>query len=256
MDELRGTQRQRKAAERQFHNERFGGADDSRAGLSKWYTAVAAGARLQSETIKRLGAGADVLEVGCADGRLSLIDDRLAGAARSYHGVDISDRAIAKARALADSHGLGNCHFSVMDAEELAFSDNAFDLAYGRGIVHHLDVEKSLAAVARVLRPGGTAVFYEPMGRNPAINFYRRKTPHLRTADEHPLLARDIALAQSIFRRVDLHYFGLATLAAVPFQSTPIGARLMAFCSWADRLLLRYPPIREHAWHVLLILVK
>src|SRR3546814_4334755 len=49
---------------------------------------------------------------------------------------------------------------------------------------------------SRVLRPGGRAVFIEPLGLNPAIELYRRFTPSARTPDEHPLLRRD-------FRRFD-----------------------------------------------------
>lgn len=246
----------RKEAERRFHNNRFGGEHDVRQPLTKWYAAVETGARMQTEMIRNLGRGARVLEFGCADGYLSLGESRLAHEAGSFHGIDISDWAIEKARKSAAAQGLTQCSFSVMDAEKLTFPDGQFDLVFGRGILHHLDVEKSLAEIARVLRPGGRAIFYEPLGGNPVLNSYRRMTPHLRTADEHPLVMRDIRLARAAFREVDARFFGLLTLAAVPFRNTAIGPGLMAALEWTDRILLRFPLIRQNAWHLLLTLTR
>jgi hypothetical protein len=53
---------------------------------------------------------------------------------------------------------------------------------------HQLTGDLSLACseIARVLRPGGPAIFVEPLGHNPLINAYRKRTPALRTVDEHP----------------------------------------------------------------------
>src|SRR3546814_1101008 len=78
-----------------------------------------------------------------------------------------------------------------MNAEAMTFPDDSFDLVFGSGIIHHLDIDRAFGEIARVLRPGGRAVFIEPLGLNPAIELYRRFTPSARTPDEHPLLRRD-----------------------------------------------------------------
>ena len=45
------------------------------------------------------------------------------------------------------------------DAENLPFADNAFDIVYSNGVLHHTpDTEKAIAEVYRVLKPGGQAV--------------------------------------------------------------------------------------------------
>jgi SAM-dependent methyltransferase len=250
------SERRRKMAERAFHDARFGGVSDARADLDKWYAAVAEGARLQGATIQRLACGGRVLELGCADGDLSVGRRGFAREAAHFVGIDISCIAVTRARSRAWLHGLTACDFQVMDAERLAFRDGSFDLVFGRGILHHLDLAPALAQISRVLRPGGVAIFYEPMGVNPAINLFRRRTPHLRTRDERPLSMADIALAQATFRRVEARYYGLTTLLAVPLRTTPVGRPIMALCARADRLLLSLPPIRRHAWHVLLTLIK
>ena len=261
------TEHSRIASERHFHDERFGDAPDIREPLNKWYLAVVGSLRLQVELILRYGQGATVLEYGCGDARFSLREgcsyapsappsNRLAHDTAQFYGIDISEEAIRKAQETAAAQGLTHCHFSVMDAEHLTFPDGMFDLVFGQGILHHLDLAQSLKEIARVLRPGGRAVFAEPMGHNPALNLFRKRTPELRTPDEHPLLMRDIRLARTMFSQVDLRFFGLTTLAAVPFLASPIGPRLMAFCEGLDRLILRVPFIQQNAWYVHLTLTK
>jgi SAM-dependent methyltransferase len=242
--------------ERQFHNQRYGAEHDIREPLNKWYGAVAACAHAQTEMVRRYARGGRVLEFGCADGRVSLAYDHLADEAAIFHGIDISDQAIEIAQKFAISEGLTNCNFTSMDAEDLAFPDNDFDLVFGRGVLHHLDLGKALPEIARVLRPGGKAIFTEPLGHNPALNLFRKMTPQFRTPDEHPLLLSDLRLAPMRFRGVEYQFFGLMTLLAVPFGRTIFGAKLMKLCEQADSVLLRLPVIQRNAWSVLLILTK
>lgn len=247
---------QRIEDERQFHNERFGAEHDSRESLDKWYTAIESGSQLQIDLIKEYGKDAIVLEYGCADGFLSLGKDHIAANAREFHGIDISDKAIEKAQANADAQGITQAHFTVMNAEQMTFEDNRFDLVFGRGIIHHLDLGQCFQEISRVLKPGGQALFYEPMGHNPLINGFRKKTPHMRTEDEHPLLMSDLKLAERYFSKVHGTFFGLTTLGAVPFRKTFFGSKMMKLCEQADNLLLRLPLLKENAWHVLLTFTK
>jgi SAM-dependent methyltransferase len=242
----------RKETERTFHNQRFGGEQDHRESLNRWYAALAPCIRKQNELIRRHGRGRRVLEYGCADGRISLAHDRLAHDSASFHGIDISDQAIDRAQRNAAAQRLTHCKFLVMDAEQMTFPDGAFDLVFGRGILHHLDLERSLPEIVRVLRPGGKAIFVEPLGHNPVLNRFRDKTPHLRTPDEHPLLRGDLRLARQHFQQMECTYFGFGTVLAVPFQNMSIGPGLMTFLEQADGLLLRLPLIQQHAWSVLI----
>jgi SAM-dependent methyltransferase len=246
----------RKEREREFHNQRFGAEHDIREPLNKWYAALAAGTHAQNEMVRHYGGGAKVLEYGCADGVISVVYDRLAQSAAYFHGIDISDKAIEKARQICASEGLTNCDFTVMDAENLTFSDNEFDVVFGRGILHHLDLNKCFSEISRVLRPGGKAIFTEPLGHNPAINLFRKMTPQYRTVDEHPLVMGDLKVARGAFREVECKFYGLTTLMAVPFNTTAVGSPMMKFCERADRLLLRIPLIQRHAWSVLITLTK
>jgi len=140
-----------------------------------------------------------------------------------------------------------------MNAEALELPDESFDLVCGQGILHHLDLQRSLTEVSRVLAPGGRALFLEPMGHNPLINLYRARTPEQRSADEHPLLAEDLDLARRHFARVDATFFHLLSLLALPFRSSSGFDDLLRKLDAGDRALFRrVPAVQRFAWMVVL----
>lgn len=235
--------------ERSFHNHRFSG--ETREAQDKYYSAIAHGAEEYLALVRRLAAGADVLEYGCAKGGNALA---LAPSCRTVTGIDISDVAIGQAREAAGRAGLGNARFFAMNAEAMSFEDAGFDLVFGSGIIHHLDVENAFGEIARVLRPGGQAVFWEPLGHNRLINWYRRRTPEARTPDEHPLLKPDFDAARRHFGRVDLRFFGLTTLAGVPFRDSPLHAAVHGAARALDRALLSVPGLAWQAWYAHIVL--
>ena len=55
------------------------------------------------------------------------------------------------------------------NAEHLPYADASFDAVYGSSVLHHLDLDRALAEVLRVLRPGGRCVFTEPNILNPQV---------------------------------------------------------------------------------------
>lgn len=102
----------------------------------------------------RLRAGIDVLDVGCGSGHAICL---MAGAfpASRFTGYDISEEAIASARAEAAGLGLANARFETRD---VAFLDerDAFDLVTAFDAIHdQARPAEVLACVARALRPDG-----------------------------------------------------------------------------------------------------
>lgn len=151
--------------------------------------------------------GADVLECGCHEGALAHLLDSFGPS--SLTGIDISRRAIEEAS--AERGHLAE--YLVMDAAAMTFPDKKFDLVMGRAILHHLDFEQALLGIHRVLRPGGHAVFMEPLRSNPAAKLFRALTPKARTPDEAPLTAAQVRFGDNLFG-VGSHFF--ANLASVP----------------------------------------
>ena len=239
------TSRLRREAE--FHNQIL--AAESRTELGKFYEAAATAKGYYYGLVGKDCAGR-VLEYGC--GRGGYIFD-LARRGVDVVGIDISEEGIGLARQRAVTEGLEDkVGFRVMNAEAPDFPDDHFDLVYGSGILHHLDLEAALPELTRVIKPEGRAVFFEPLGHNILINIYRKLTPQMRSQDEHPLVARDLAALTKAFHRTSFSYFALCVLAAVPFRKWP-GYRLgLRTLELLDAAVLRLPFLRRQAWLVVI----
>ncbi len=181
--------------EREFHDRAFG--EDVRAAAKRFYAVTGAMLAWYEEMLSAQARGARALEYGCGPGSRAF---HLARSGAHVVGIDISPVAIEQATERGREQGLEDrLTFCVMDAEQLEFPDVSFDIVCGSGILHHLNLTRAYAEIARVLKPGGIGVFTEPLGHNPAINAYRNRTPALRTVDEHPLLMDDLARAKRFF---------------------------------------------------------
>ena len=227
---------QRKVAEQCFYDRAYeSGTLDTKNGFYE-----------QSASLKRFRdliyagvAGKNVLEYGCGlGGHAFLLADRGA----NVTGIDISEVAVAQAKHRAAGYSQGALTFMTADAENLHFPDNTFDLVCGTGILHHLDIARSLAEVKRVLKPGGRAVFYEPLGHNPLLNLYRRLTPGSHTADEHPLVKRDMDLVQDLFPAARAEYFDLFSIFVIPILRLPGANHLLRLMERLDRAAFRLAP--------------
>ncbi len=95
-----------------------------------------------------------VLDVGCGTGENALY---LAARGHEVVGVDLVERAIAKARAKAEERGLA-VRFEIADALALEGLGRSFATAIDSGVFHVFDdVERAryVASLARAVAPGG-----------------------------------------------------------------------------------------------------
>jgi SAM-dependent methyltransferase len=110
------------------------------------------------------GAGFRVLDVACGSGGPTLRIAEKAGC--SVDGVDIHDQAIARAREAAAARGLASrARFHLADASgALPFDEGTFDAVICIDAINHLrDRVAILREWYRVLKPGGTLVFTDPI---------------------------------------------------------------------------------------------
>jgi ubiquinone/menaquinone biosynthesis C-methylase UbiE len=195
--------------------------------------------------------GATILDYCCGNGEESLFVAK--HGAKKVVGIDISPLSIENCHTRAREEGVADiATFRTMDAEALEFPDETFDFMMEYGVLHHLDLQKAGRELARVLRPSGSMVCTETLGHNPVIKRYRERTPELRTAWEaqHILTKPSFDILKQHFGRIEMHFFHLATLAAVPFRRTRVFSILLNSLSAIDGLLLRIPGLRWHAWQV------
>ncbi|MFA5515345.1 MAG: class I SAM-dependent methyltransferase [Desulfuromonadales bacterium] len=202
---------------------------------------------------ERLGDIRDrnVLEYGCGSGWVTA---DLAALGAKVDAFDISREAVANTKVYLAERGLNACcNIRKMSAEQCDYPDNRFDVVVGFAILHHLDLEKALAELHRMLKPGGVALFAEPLGSNPLLNLYRQLTPQYRTPDERPLVLREFAGQARMFGDFRHEEFYLTAMAPLL-----LGMRKgFDLCSRLDRAILRrFPEAGRWAWYSLLELRK
>jgi ubiquinone/menaquinone biosynthesis C-methylase UbiE len=238
---------QRYERERHFHDDRF--TTEVRGGLTRWYAVMAPSQADYERAVREVSPGDATLELGC--GVQSTAFD-LARAGARPTAIDISPVAVRVAQERAAQEGVVGATFRVMNAERLELADSSFDNVHGSGVLHHLDLSVTLPELRRVLKPGGRLVFIEPLGHNPAINLFRRLTPSMRTADEHPLLTADLALLRQHFPSARFRYYHLTALLAALLHGTALQAPLLRVLSRLDTALLRLPFLQRFAWVVVI----
>ncbi len=218
----------------------------------KFYSVARSSEAFTKEWLRQRCAGKRVLDYGCGTGWISLF---CAEHGAKTVGIDISEVSVRDTTAKAARKGVADqTRFLVMDCETTGLRDSEFDLVGVMGVLHHLDLRSALPEIARVLRPDGEVICVEPLGYNPVFTWYRKMTPHLRTKWEaEHLIKRDaLALARESFDHVEVRYFHLATLAAVPFRSRAFFQPLLTALETVDSVILKFPAVRWLAWQIVL----
>lgn len=104
----------------------------------------------------------DVLEIGSGTGQLTWgLSNRFPF--RSVHACDISATFLKKAAGVVGEEGARVSYYAC-DANHLPFKRDSVDLVVGHSVLHHfIDYKKIIHDIAGLLRPGGVAIFYEPV---------------------------------------------------------------------------------------------
>jgi SAM-dependent methyltransferase len=101
-------------------------------------------------------AGKRVLEIGLGEGSES---ERMIKQGALWSGVDLTEESVSRVRTRLELRGLPFDqlrHGSVLD---LPFDDDAFDLVFSHGVLHHVpDIQRAQSEIRRVLQPDGELV--------------------------------------------------------------------------------------------------
>jgi 2-polyprenyl-3-methyl-5-hydroxy-6-metoxy-1,4-benzoquinol methylase len=153
-------------------------------------------------------AGKRVLDIGCGLGEASVYF-ALQGA--DVTSLDLSQEMLNATEKLAAKYGVTLRTVKADTGNLIDVGDN-YDVVYLGNLLHHVDVELTIASVKGLLLPGGVLISWDPMAYNPLINIYRRIATKVRTMDEHPLTVGDIKIFKKYFRTVKTRYFWFTTL--------------------------------------------
>ncbi len=170
---------------------------------------------------------------------------------------DIAGQMAQLARLRAEANGVGErVRAQAMAAESLSYRDGVFDAVYGNAILHHVSLEEALPELARVMKPGGVAVFSEPLGENPLLEFVRDRVPYpgkARTPTERPLRERDLAVFRAHFGEVKVRHYQLLSMVR---RLIPWGP-LAGFLELLDRFLLAlFPSLSRFCRYCVIFLKK
>ena len=109
-----------------------------------------------------VGPGDAALDVCCGTGDLSIELARRIGPSGRVVGSDFSERMLDLAREKSVPAGAAKPIFEWGDALELPYDDASFDaVTVGFGVRNLLDLERGIAEMTRVLKPGGRLVILE-----------------------------------------------------------------------------------------------
>lgn len=195
----------------------------------------------------------EMLDYGCGIG--SSIEKVIKFKPKKITGIDISEVSIKKAINKAKELEI-DVEYCVDNCEKTKFKNSSFDIVYGMGILHHLQIDKCLDEIHRLLKPNGTLVFIEPLGTNPLINLYRKFTPNSRSKDEHPLIAKDFNYINKKFNKTNIQYYGFLTLVFFPFYKHPNKSVFFKILAGLDQFLFKLSFFRLFAWSVLITAKK
>ncbi len=100
-----------------------------------------------------------VLDVGCGVGGTSRYLAKKLGSKASVTGITLSPNQVKRATELATEQNVDNAQFTVMNALEMEFEDNSFDIVWACESGEHMpDKEAYINEMMRVLKPGGKFV--------------------------------------------------------------------------------------------------
>lgn len=145
----------------------------------------------------------DVVELGAGTGRLTSM---LAPAVNTIGAFDISRHMLDNAVARLSSTGLQNWMVAVADNRHLPLSDHSADVSIAGWSLGHFtswypetwrdEIERTLAHMKRVLRPGGMVIILETLGTGQETPC----PPHAGLAAYYQLLEREHGFATTWIR--------------------------------------------------------
>ena len=150
------------------------------------------------------------LDIGCGTGRYTRLLRGLLPDGSLLAAADLSPAMLAQLRAASRGQPLGVVPL-LAAAEQLPLRTASLDLVTAFNCVHHFDLARFLAAVARVLAPGGQLFIYTRTPQQNARTIWGRYFPGF---TEHEQRLHSQAALRDAVRRTD----GLTMTATQTFQ--------------------------------------
>jgi 2-polyprenyl-3-methyl-5-hydroxy-6-metoxy-1,4-benzoquinol methylase len=170
-----------------------------------------------------------ILDYGSGRGEFSIF---LAKLGAQVVGIDIGEDLVLLATKIAEQNDV-DCTFVCGSIDQHPFQDESFDIVVGCAILHHLPqqgVKSAVCEAYRVLKPGGSAHFTEPIENSALFDYLQNTIPvgkpnsnsyrpsilnkkawqkHLAEADDRALSDQELTASKGEFHSVYFNYYGM-----------------------------------------------
>jgi SAM-dependent methyltransferase len=191
--------------------------------------------------------GKTVLDFGCGNGENTILLVRRGARVLS---MDISTASVKVAEKRLEINNLENAaEFFTGSAHDICLPDESIDVVFGMAILHHLDLKLSAKEVFRVLKPGGRAIFQEPVRNSKFVQFVRNLIPYQQpdlSPFERPLTDNELKEFAADFSAYKSWSFALPhlNLTRLFIENEKLLRPLRKF---DQRLLNTFPPVSHFA---------
>ncbi len=199
-------------------------------------------------------AGRSIVDIGCGY-HPTPIYFALAGAERVC-ACDVSPKAVQFMRRVAKIYGVAD-RVTVYESpvEKMPFESGAFDLMHGEAVLHHISFLSAAPEIRRVLKPGGRAVFKDPLGHNPVLEFVRDYMPSVTgksaaKGTDRPMTIEDVEGFGRLFASYKYKTFGLTSMAAMLMRLSDRSMVTRALHSFDNAVISNVPLARRYAQYV------
>ena len=110
--------------------------------------------------LAKIKPGNKVLDIATGTGVVALVAAQHLNHTGHIQAIDLSENMLEQARQKFNKTDFNNIDFHIMDAENLEYGENEFDvITCSYGLFFIPDMHKALKSWLRVLKPGGTLIF-------------------------------------------------------------------------------------------------
>ena len=192
-------------------------------------------------------AGKRVLDLGCGDGECTTL---VAAHGGRVAALDISTDLLAMTRQRTLLDGSTDTVSPLCGSvHSIPLATGSVDVVFGMAVLHHVDLALAAAEVHRVLKPGGRAIFTEPIRNSKVLAAVRGLIPY-RQPDispfERPLRFDEIQTFARRFGSFEHRLFDLPFVQLLRVCRASSAWRARAYAQDA-RLLKRWPRLGQFA---------
>lgn len=187
-----------------------------------------------------------LLEIGSGSGKQALF---FAAQGAVVTVIDVSEESVSSVRQSAQDQNIP-LKALLMNAEDMTFKADQFDLIYINSVLMHVNQQKVLQECSRVLKKGGKLVVLEPLQYAPFVQIYRLLSSYRNIKPKYATLKMFQEGKQyfSEYQHLEFYLFSSALLPLFYVQSEYLHKIYHFFAQGDTALIKLFPFLRYACW--------